>query len=101
MIINCDKTNPEKQKQLLQIISKLNIITPESGQIFYYNTVYPSLFRKINQLCKCRAVKAFPAESIITFLNDPAALKFQKLLNKIIEHLSIKLFHQKIIISIW
>ena len=85
MIINCDKTNPEERKQLLQIISKLNIITPESGQIFYYDTVYPSLFRKINQLCKCRTVKAFPAESIITFLNDPAALKFRMLPDIIIK----------------
>ena len=76
MIIDCDKTNAEKRKQLLQIISKLNIITPESGQIFYYDTVYPSFFRKINQLCKCRTVKTFPTESVVAFFDDPAALKF-------------------------
>ena len=76
-VIHCNKPDSQKWEELFQIIADFNIVSAKSGKILYKNAIHFSPSDQLHQLNKLRAVKLFPAVSVVTFFYNPVILKFR------------------------
>ena len=64
-VVNCDQSDPIIRKKTIDILSGVDIFTPEAGQIFYNDTVHNSGADVIHHTLKVRTVIICPCISIV------------------------------------
>lgn len=64
-VVNCDQSDPIIRKKTINILSGVDIFTPEAGQIFYNDTVHNSGADVIHHTLKVRTVIICPCISIV------------------------------------
>ena len=87
IVVDCDKSDPKRGKQLLNIGSGVNILPAKAGKVFHNNTVYLTSLDRFDHLLKIRTVKVGASIAVVTIFPDKC--DFRALFEKVHNHQSL------------
>ena len=84
MVVDGNKPDTKERKNPLQIVTQLNVITPEPGEVLHDDAVDLSGFYFLHQPLETRPVKIRSAVSVIEKLELLGSPKLRIRINKIV-----------------